>query len=42
MTTQTPQSWWNKPGNLDFRWLRSQFDNTPSAKEDSETFTQER
>jgi len=40
--THTPQSCWNKPGNPDSRRQRARIDNVPSAKENSETFAQER
>jgi len=42
VTTHTPQTCWNKPGNPDPRQHRARFDNVPSAKENSETFAQER
>jgi hypothetical protein len=42
VTTHTPHSCWNKPGNNDPRRHRASFDNVPSAKGNSETFAQER
>jgi hypothetical protein len=42
VTTHTPQSCWNKPGNPDSRRHRACFDKVSSAKENSETFAQER
>jgi len=42
VTTHIPQSCWDKSGNPDSRWHRACFDNVLLAKENSETFAQER
>jgi len=41
VTTRNPQSCYNKPKNPGPRWHRARFDNVPSPKENSETFSQE-